>query len=68
MLQKAKDAGQEYLVLGAAGCGVFNSDPNDVADVWKELLDKEFRGVFKEGVFAITGQAERAPFETKFST
>ncbi|MNI99823.1 hypothetical protein D3C73_1590040 [compost metagenome] len=48
------DRGDQYLVLGAYGCGVFRNDPIEVAAWWKELLEQEGYGkLFKEIVFAI---------------
>lgn len=57
ILNIAADQGHEVLVLGAWGCGVFNNEPQDVAEYFKALSDGQFKGVFREIVFAIpTGE------------
>lgn len=40
------------VILGAFGCGVFKNDPNDIANIWKELLEI-YGGHFNKVVFAI---------------
>ncbi|MNZ95890.1 hypothetical protein D3C78_1150610 [compost metagenome] len=48
------DRGDQHLVLGAYGCGVFRNDPIEVAAWWKELLEEEgYDRFFKEIVFAV---------------
>lgn len=43
----------DTLILGAFGCGVFSQDAKDISNIFKELLEKEFKGVFKKVLFAI---------------
>ncbi len=46
--------GDENLILGAYGCGVFRNDPVKVAAWWKELLDLEgYSTLFEEIRFAV---------------
>lgn len=46
--------GQEVLILGAFGCGVFKNEPTDIARIFKELLEEDrFRYAFKKIVFAV---------------
>jgi len=46
--------GQQYLVLGAMGCGAYYCPPEQVADEMKSiLLEDEFKGWFKKIVFAV---------------
>ena len=48
-------------MLGAFGCGVYNLNSNQVANLFKNILDEpEFKNKFKKIVFAI--------FEGKGST
>ncbi|TCD70395.1 hypothetical protein EIP91_003476 [Steccherinum ochraceum] len=50
----AASNGQTYLVLGAMGCGAFNCPPAQIAEEMKAiLLEDEFRGWFREVVFAV---------------
>ncbi|MEN9358638.1 MAG: hypothetical protein RL095_173 [Verrucomicrobiota bacterium] len=61
--------GEDRLVLGAWGCGVFGNDPELVAHLFHEALHGEFRGVFKEVVFAIyesKGDVRRQAFAKWF--
>lgn len=41
------------LILGAWGCGVFKNDPGTVAKLFKLIIGKYFKGIFKEIRFAI---------------
>jgi uncharacterized protein (TIGR02452 family) len=41
------------LILGAWGCGVFQNDPNIIADIFAELLHNDFNGCFEKVVFAV---------------
>ncbi|KAF5334864.1 hypothetical protein D9758_014277 [Tetrapyrgos nigripes] len=44
----------QYLVLGAMGCGAYRCPPHLVAEEMKSiLLDPEFKGWFKQVVFAV---------------
>lgn len=54
VLRTAKEKQQEVLILSATGCGAFGHDPHAEAKAWKEVLNEsEFRGHFKQVVFAI---------------
>ncbi|KAG6811442.1 hypothetical protein H0H92_007359 [Tricholoma furcatifolium] len=51
--------GKTYLVLGALGCGAYRCPPALVANEMKAILeDDEFKGWFKEVVFAIYAAGE----------
>ena len=57
----ALDNNHDSLVLGAFGCGIFKLKPNEVSNLFKNILDEpEFKNKFKKIVFAI--------FEGKGST
>ncbi len=46
--------GDQHLILGAFGCGVFKNDPLKVAEWWRELLEDEGIGkMFAEIRFAV---------------
>ena len=59
ILEIAADQGHEILILGAWGCGVFNNDPEEIAALFKDFLENEFKGVFEEVIFAIPGKDSR---------
>jgi uncharacterized protein (TIGR02452 family) len=45
--------GHEVLVLGAWGCGVFQNDPEQIAELFQSALAGPFRGAFTHVVFAV---------------
>eukprot|EP01083_Nonionella_stella_P299715 1019515_1 len=51
--QTALEHGHSALVLGALGCGIFHNPPGQVAELFYEILVKEFNGRFARVVFAI---------------
>lgn len=54
MCTLAGDRGVKNLILGAWGCGVFKNDPNDVAEIFYEVLVLErYMFIFDQVVFAI---------------
>ena len=53
ILQTAYEQGHTDLVLSAFGCGAYGNPPEQIAQLFKELLDSEYKGYFREIVFAI---------------
>lgn len=53
VLTVAAEAGDQTLILGAWGCGVFRNDPDEVAETFDTLLRGPYQGAFDEVVFAI---------------
>lgn len=45
--------GNDSLVLSAFGCGAFRNPPHHMAKLFHEIIDNEFKGFFKEILFAI---------------
>ncbi|KAK8888765.1 hypothetical protein M9Y10_033504 [Tritrichomonas musculus] len=60
IVQCAIDKGNEVLVLGAYGCGVFGNNPREVSQAFKKVLvDENYGKYFDEVVFAIPGKTSR---------
>ncbi|MEY8358560.1 TIGR02452 family protein [Anaerotruncus colihominis] len=65
--------GDENLVLGAYGCGVFRNDPEDIAAWWASLLtDADFKNRFSSVTFAVLDRSKSQTcyraFERRFGT
>lgn len=62
--------GNDTLILGAWGCGVFRNDPAVIAKLFKEVLETTFKNQFKKVVFAIYANNDRyiAPFRQEFES
>jgi uncharacterized protein (TIGR02452 family) len=58
----------ETIVLGAWGCGVFQNDPEEIAELFAEALGGKFRNQFKRVVFAVYTKNENMiePFRKRF--
>ncbi|MCU6792375.1 TIGR02452 family protein [Paenibacillus sp. WQ 127069] len=51
--------GDKSIILGAYGCGVFKNDPNDVAQLFKQVLIEEgYHTLFDKIVFAIIDKSD----------
>jgi uncharacterized protein (TIGR02452 family) len=57
--------GDENLILGAWGCGVFQNDPAFIARTWQLLLHQNnlFNNRFKHVVFAVLDRSDRGMFQ-----
>ena len=53
ILSAAHRAGSEALVLTAFGCGAFRNPPADVAEIFRNLIAREFRRAFRHISFSI---------------
>jgi uncharacterized protein (TIGR02452 family) len=55
VLEVALAKGYEVLLLGAWGCGVFQNNPKDIAQYFKDILveNPQWKGIFKHIVFAV---------------
>eukprot|EP00397_Hematodinium_sp_SG-2012_P010226 GEMP01010335.1.p1 GENE.GEMP01010335.1~~GEMP01010335.1.p1 ORF type:complete len:545 (-),score=107.76 GEMP01010335.1:1308-2942(-) len=49
----ALDSGHRILILSAWGCGAFGNPPEEISRFFKEALDGEFKGRFKQVIFGI---------------
>jgi uncharacterized protein (TIGR02452 family) len=74
VLAVAAHAGYEHLVLGAWGCGVFRNDPEEIAELFANVLLNEgiFANRFSNVVFAILDRSEAetyiGPFKLRFGS
>lgn len=66
ILNTAKNEGVETLILGAFGCGVFGNDAEEVAGIFKELLEGKYSRSFKKAVFAVPGGPNLDAFKKVF--
>lgn len=70
VLRLALARGHRNLILGAWGCGVFQNDPQMVAQIFMDLLtqDQEFSQQFKRVIFAVPLAKRDKNYEAFFST
>lgn len=64
VLDIAREEEVDVLILGAYGCGVFGQSPSEVARIFKEYLETEYR-CFDKVVFAIPDGKNRNLAEFK---
>jgi uncharacterized protein (TIGR02452 family) len=43
----------ENIILGAWGCGVFKNNPIMISDMFHEIINRDFKGSFKNIIFAV---------------
>ncbi|TCI95057.1 TIGR02452 family protein [Tenacibaculum sp. M341] len=69
MLTLCADQGYENLILGAWGCGVFQNDPIEIANLFHKHFNGRFKNQFKKVVFAIYSRNEKfiEPFKSLFN-
>ena len=69
VLRVAMEMGEQVLVLGAWGCGVFHNQPRDVADMFARLLKSggSYEGVFRKVVFAVGKEPRMNVFREKYA-
>jgi uncharacterized protein (TIGR02452 family) len=65
MFALALSQGNETLILGAWGCGVFKNDPKEIAELFSKYLHGKYKNKFKRVVFVILTKKEEMikPFE-----
>ena len=53
--------GNQAMILGAYGCGVFRNNPVDIAEYFAEflLLDKRFRNKYHKIIFAVLDSSDK---------
>jgi len=59
ILDIAADNHHETLILGAWGCGVFNNDPENIANLFCNFIKNDFQGVFRNVIFAIPNKESK---------
>ena len=63
----AQAHGHDSLVLGAWGCGAFGNDGHQVSAFFKQALEEDFKGAFKEVTFAIVDTSPEKKFIGPFA-
>lgn len=58
MFALALEEGNETLILGAWGCGVFRNDPKEIKELFKKYLLGKYKNKFKRIVFAVLTKNE----------
>ena len=53
IFQLAHENGHTDIVLSAFGCGAYGNPPEQIASIFKELLDKEYKNIFNQIIFSI---------------
>ncbi len=53
MLALSLEKGNEILILGAWGCGVFRNEPVMIANLFQKHFQGKYKNVFKKVIFAI---------------
>ena len=60
----------DSIVLGAWGCGAFGNDGNEIAELFYRALEQNFKGAYRQVVFAILdwsrGRRFIGPFQEAF--
>lgn len=66
IIKLAAFKGNDVLILGAFGCGVFNNDPKEVSQIFKEvLIDDNLKNYFDAVIFPIhQNSANFKPFQS----
>jgi uncharacterized protein (TIGR02452 family) len=67
ILTVAQAHGHDSLVLGAWGCGAFGNDGHQVSAFFKQTLEEDFKGAFKEVTFAIVDTSPEKKFIGPFA-
>jgi uncharacterized protein (TIGR02452 family) len=67
ILTVAQARGHDSLVLGAWGCGAFGNDGHQVSAFFKQALEEDFKGAFKEVTFAIVDTSPEKKFIGPFA-
>lgn len=62
VLAVAERHGHRSLVLGAWGCGAFGNDGDQIAGLFRQALEAQYRGAFDHVLFAITDWSEDERF------
>jgi uncharacterized protein (TIGR02452 family) len=77
ILNIALDNNHDSIVLGAFGCGAYANPPEHMAELFKEVIQTDFRNCFKAVIFAILDtqspqdhnpEGNVAPFASVFNT
>jgi uncharacterized protein (TIGR02452 family) len=63
--------GHDAIVLGAWGCGAFGNDGREIAALFQKALEENFKGAYRQVIFAIVDWSRErrfiGPFEVAFT-
>ena len=64
--------GHDSIVLDAWGCGAFGNDGAEIAPLFRQALEENFRGAYRQAIFAVLNRSQEkrfiGPFQRAFGS
>ena len=67
LLQTAHFHNHNVLVLGAWGCGAFRNPADEVAELFRDVIENDFKNAFDVIVFAVLEFGKSTPLNDSFN-